>query len=203
GTFASGSSIAAEAANIAAAINACNSSYPAVGVTASYTSGSTFTVSSVAAGPYLAVGASNNAGLFSWGTVTAGSAGSNACTGSTTGTFAANSSAVTLATNMAAAITACTAAAGVTAVESGPVVTLTASTAGTGGNSIALGSTTSNFSWSGSTLSGGTDGVTSGTTFAYWSGAAYASTTQVATNIASAINQNATLKTVVSAASNG
>ncbi len=71
GTFASGANTAAEAANIAAAINACNSSYPAVGVTASYTSGSTFTVSSVAGGPYLAVGASNNTGLFSWGTVTA------------------------------------------------------------------------------------------------------------------------------------
>ena len=85
GTFASGANTAAEAANIAAAINACNSSYPAVGVTASYTSGSTFTVSSVAGGPYLAVGASNNTGLFSWGAVTAGSAGTNTCPSSTYG----------------------------------------------------------------------------------------------------------------------
>ncbi len=206
GTFAGGGSTAAEAANIAAAINACNSSYPAVGVTASYTSGSTFTVSSVAAGPYLAVGASNNTGLFSWGTVTAGSTGTNACASSTTGTFASSNSTVTLATNLAAAINACPAAAGVTAVASGPVVTLTADTAGTSGNSIALGSTTSNFTWSGADLSGGTDGVTSATTFAYWSGAAAATPTQVAANIASAINQNATLQAVatgVSARSNG
>ncbi len=194
GTFAGGSSTAAEAANIAAAINACNSSYPAVGVTASYTSGSTFTVSSVAAGPYLAVGASNNAGLFSWGTVTAGTSGTNTCPSSTTGTFATSNSTVTLATNLAAAINACPAAAGVTAIAAGPVVTVTASTAGSSGNSIALGSTTSNFTWSGADLSGGTDGTTSANTFAYWSGAAAASPTQVAANIASAINQNTTLQ---------
>ncbi len=203
GTFASGSSTATEAANIAAAINACNSSYPAVGVTASYTSGSTFTVSGVAAGPYLAVGASNNTGLFSWGTVTAGTAGTNACASSTSGTFAASNSTVTLATNLAAAINACPAAAGVTAVASGPVVTLTARTAGSSGNSIALGDTISNFTWSGSNMSGGTDGVTSGTTFAYWSGTAVVSTAQLAANIASAINQNTTLQPLVSATSNG
>jgi hypothetical protein len=206
GTFAGGSSTAAEAANIAAAINACNSSYPAVGVTASYTSGSTFTVSSVATGPYLAVGASNNAGLFSWGTVTAGSAGTNACASSTTGTFTASNSTVTLAKNLAVAINACPAAAGVTAIAAGPIVTLTARTAGTSGNSIALGNTLSNFTWSGPDLSGGTDGTTSGTTFAYWSGAAAASPTQVAANIAAAINQNTTLQVVatgVSATSNG
>jgi len=203
GTFISGGTLAAEAANIAAAINSCNSSYPAVGATASYTSGATFTLSGAAAGPYLAIGATNNTGLFSWGTVTAGSAGSNACTSSTAGTFAANSSAVTLATNLTAAITACPTAAGVTAIASGPVVTLTARTAGTGGNNIALGSSTSNFTWSGSTMSGGTDGVTSGTNFAYWSVNAAASQAQVAANIASAINLNTTLQAVVSATSNG
>src|SRR5208283_4497113 len=114
GTFIAGSTTAAEASNIAAAINACNSSYPAVGVTAGYTSGSTYTVSSVAAGPYLAVGASNNATLFSWGAVTAGSA---ACTGSTTGTFAISNNLTTLATNLKTAINDCTAAAGVTAAS--------------------------------------------------------------------------------------
>jgi len=204
GTFAAGSSTAAEAANIAAAINACNSSYPAVGATASYTSGSTFTVTGAAAGPYLAVGESNNTGLFTWGAVTAGTAGANACTGSTAGTFAASNVIATLATNLTAAITACTAATGVTAVASGPVVTLTARTAGSSGNSIALGSTASNFTWSTSTMTGGTDGVTSATTFAYWSGAAIVSTTQLATNIATAINENTTLQTAtgVTATSN-
>jgi hypothetical protein len=208
GTFAGGASTAAEAANIAAAINACNSSYPAVGVTANYAAGSTFTVSSVATGPYLAVGASNNAGLFSWGSVTAGTAGTNTCPSSTTGTFAASNSTVTLATNLTAAINACPAAAGVTAVASGPVVTLTARAAGTGGDSIALGDTAANFTWSGPDLSGGTDGTTSGTTFAYSSGptATAATPAQVAANIASAINQNTTLQAVatgVSAVSNG
>jgi hypothetical protein len=192
------------AANIAAAINACNSSYPAVGVTASYASGSTFTVSSVAVGPYLAVAASNNTGLFTWGTVTAGSAGSNACASSTTGTFATSNSVATLATNLAAAINACTAATtGVTASSTLGGVILTASTAGSSGNSIALGNTLSNFNWSGSTLTGGTDGTTSGTTFAYWSGAAVVSTAQLAANIATAINENTTLDTLVSATSNG
>jgi hypothetical protein len=205
GTFASGSSNAAEAANIAAAINACNSSYPAVGATASYASGSTFTVTGATAGPYLAIGASNNTGLFTWGSVTAGSAGSNTCPNSTTGTFGSSNNAFTMATNLATAIGKCTAATtGVTAVAAGPVVTVTANTAGSSGNSIALGSTASNFAWSGSTLSGGSDGVTSATTFAYWSGAAIVSTTQLATNIATAINENSTLQaaTGVTATSN-
>jgi|CZLA01.1.fsa_nt_gi hypothetical protein len=205
GTFAAGATTAAEAANIAAAINACNTSFPAVGVTASYTSGNTFTASGVAAGPYLAVGASNNAGLFSWGTVTAGSAGSNACPSSTTGTFAISNSPITLATNLAAAINACPAAAGVTATSTLGGVILTARTAGSTGDS-ALGNTLSNFTWATANMIGGTDGVTSGTTFAYWSGAAAASPTQVAANIASAIDQNPTLQAVatgVSARSNG
>jgi hypothetical protein len=204
GTFISGSSTAAEASNVAAAINACNSSYPAVGVTASYTSGNTFTVSSVAAGPYLTVAASNNAGLFSWGTVTAGSAGSNTCPSSTTGTFATSNSAVTLATNLTAAINACPVAAGVTATTTLATVILAARTQGLTGNAT-LGNTMSNFYWAGSNMIGGSDGTTSGTTFAYWSGAAFASTTQVAANIASAINQNPTLQmaTGVSATSNG
>ncbi len=203
GTFAAGAGTAAEAANIAAAINACNSSYPAVGVTASYTSGSTFTVSGVAGGPYLAIGASSNAGLFTWGTVTAGSAGSNTCASSTSGTFAASNSTITLATNLETAINDCPAAVGVTASSTLGGVILTARTAGSSADSIALGNTLPNFTWSGSDLTGGTDGTTSGTTFAYWSGAAIVSTAQLAANIATAINGNATLQTVVTATSNG
>lgn len=202
GTFGSGTT-AKIASNIAAAINACNTAYPAVGVTASYSTGNTFTVTSTIAGPYLAVGASNNAGLFSWGTVTAGTAGSNSCGSSTSGTFGSSSNVFTLATNLAAAINACPAAVGVTAVASGPVVFLTADTPGTSGNSIALGTTTPNFSWSGADLTGGTDGTTSGTTFAYWSGASAISTAQLAANIATAINENSTLKTLMTATSNG
>jgi hypothetical protein len=43
----------------------------------------------------------------------------------------------------------------VTAANSAAVVTITAKTSGTGGNSITLAKTLSNFSWSGSTLAGG------------------------------------------------
>ncbi len=204
GTFISGATPAADASNIAAAINACNSSYPPVGVTASYTSGATFTVSSVVGGPYLAAGASHNAGLFTWGTVTAGSAGSNTCASSTSGTFATSSNTTTLAQNLVAAITACPAAAGVTATQTLATVILTARVAGSTGD-CALGSTTSNFTWAGPDMTGGSDGTTSGTSFIYWSGDAMASTTQVAASIASAINQNTTLQAAagVSATSSG
>ena len=206
GTFATGSTAAAVAANIAAAINSCNASYPAIGLTASYGSGSTFTVTDPTPGPYLAVSGANLGSLYSWGAVTGGSAGTNTCTSSTSGTFATSNTPATLATNLAKAIAACPAAAGVTATSSGAAVTVTASAAGSSGNSIALASTLSNFSWSGADLSGGSNGTTSGTTFAYWSGAAAASPTQVAANIATAINENTTLQTVstgVAATPNG
>jgi len=206
GSFATSNSNATVASNLAAAINACTTSYPAVGFTASYGSGNTFMVTSPIPGPFLAVGASNNAGLFSWGSVSGGSAGSNTCTTSTSGTFATSSSTTTLASNLATAIAACPPAAGVTATSAGAVVTVSARAAGSSGDSITLGNTLSNFTWSGADLSGGTDGTTSANTFAYWSGAAAVSPTQVAANIASAINQNPTLQVVatgVSATSNG
>ncbi len=200
GTFATGSTTAAVASNIAAAINSCNASYPAVGVIANYTSGdSAFTVTSPAPGPFLTESGSNLTGLFSWGSVVAGGAGTNTCTSSTSGTFAASNSTTTLASNLAAAIAACPAATGVTATSSGAFVTVTARATGTGGNNIAIANGLSNFTWSGSGLTGGTDGITSGTTFAYDS----LSTTQVAANIATAINANPTLQGVVAATSNG
>ena len=207
GTFASGSTTAAVASNIAAAINSCNSSYPAVGVIANYASGNTFTVASPAPGPFLTESGSNLTGLFSWGSVVVGSAGTNSCTSSTSGTLAYSSSTATMASNLVAAIAACGTAypaVGVTATSSGAVVTVTASTAGAGGNSITLGNTLSNFTWSGANLSGGSDGVTSGTTFAY-SGL---SASQLAANIAAAINANPTLQQTtpvvgVTATSNG
>ncbi len=135
-------------------------------------------------------------------TLTAG--GSNACSGSGdtyTGTFTSvttgGNRATREATNLAAAIAACPAAAGVTATSSSGTVTVTALTAGPGGNSIALTSTivTSTFTWSNGTsstdLSGGSEGVTSGTSFAYFE----LTPLQVASNLAAAINQNTTLQT--------
>lgn len=204
GTFATGSTTAIVASNIAAAINSCNAAYPAAGVTANYLAGTnTFTVSSPYAGPFLTESGSNLSSLFSWGTVVAGTAGSNTCPSSTSGTFAASNSTTTLASNLATAINACPTAAGITATASGAAVTVTARTTGSSGNNIATADSLSNFSWTGTTLAGGSDGITSGTTFAYWSGAAAASTTQLAANIAQAINANTTLNAVVSAASFG
>jgi hypothetical protein len=128
-------------------------------------------------------------------------AGSDACSGSTAGTFVLDSSSTNLASNLAAAITACNgsySAVGVTATSSGAVVTVTAASAGMGGNSITLAEGLSNFSWSASVLSNGADGTTSGTstppTFAYWSVNNYATPAAVAANIVSAINANAALQ---------
>lgn len=84
-------------------------------------------------------------------------------------------------------------------------IALTADTGGSSGNYTTTAALTG-FSWTnGATMTGGGDGVTSGTstppTFAYWSGAAAATPTQVATNIATAINNNTTLKTVATGVS--
>jgi hypothetical protein len=137
-----------------------------------------------------------------------GYTGSNTCTSSTAGTFVLDTNPTNLATNLAAAITACHgsySAVGVTATASTGTVTVTAATPGTGGNSIALAEGLSNFTWSGSDLSGGLDGTTSGSTFAYWSVNAAVSPTQLATNIATAVNDNTTLQasTGVTAVSSG
>ena len=75
------------ASNLKTAITNCNTSFPAVGLSASYSSVSTLTVSNPTPGPFLAVGGTSLTGLFSWGTVSGGSAGSNACSG-TSGTSA-------------------------------------------------------------------------------------------------------------------
>ena len=48
----------------------------------------------------------------------------------------------------------------------------------------------------------GTDGATSSTAFAYWSGSNYVSSATLATNIATAVNDNATVNAVLKAAAN-
>jgi len=93
---------------------------------------------------------------------------------------------------------------GVSASSTAGVVTVTARTPGTGGNSYATGVVGfPGFTWSGADLSGGTDGTTSGTAFAYTSAGSPVSTTQLATNIASAINLNTTLSPLVTAVASG
>jgi len=76
-----------------------------------------------------------------------------------TGTnFALDGITTDAATNLAAAIVRNNTGVGVTATSSGAVVTVTATTAGSAGNSITLAETLANFTWSGATLSGGNDG---------------------------------------------
>ena len=78
-------------------------------------------------------------------------------------------------------------------------VCLTARIKGTTGNTIALGPATPPYlTWSGSDLTGGTDGVTTGTgvspaTFQIWSGAAELGAGFLATNFAQLINNNTAL----------
>ena len=203
GTFATASSATNPtyqvASNLEAAImsTSCQTTYP-VGVTASYASGNTFTVTNPTPGPFLTVNATNNTGIFSWATVTGGNAGSNSCTSSTAGTYATSSSTTTLAGNLAAAINLCPAAVGVTASSSTKTVTLTAITAGTAGNSIGLTPSTAGFfAWAGGTLTGGT-GTNTGTDFAVDGVLA-----DDATNLAAAITRNISTTVLTATSSAG
>ena len=119
--------------------------------------------------------------------------GTNGCSGSSpwTATFATSASLTTLADDVTTAINDCTSGTkGVTATGAAVVST----TALGSGASLTVGATNNAgiFSWS--SVTAGTDGTNSSTTFAYWSVKTYLTSAQVATNIANAINTNATLQ---------
>jgi len=140
--------------------------------------------------------------------------GSETCTAATGGSAGTSPNIIMpstmLAANLASAINTAIAAqapAGLTSGLSGSTVTLTATAAGSTGISDALDGSVTGATVAVTTT--GSNGTTSGTssppTFAYWSGSTYADQSTLASNIASAINANTTLKTVstgVSAASN-
>jgi hypothetical protein len=185
GTFATAATTALVASNISSAINLCTAA--TVGVTSAYVSGNTFTITSGTPGPFLAVGGSNLGTLFSWGAVSGGSAGTNTCGSSTSGTFATSASNNTLATNLAAALNACPAGAGLSAVSATNTVTVTDTTPGSF-TTFTPGATNnaSIFAWGGTTAgTNGTQTCPSSTTGTYVTDA---STTNLATNLASAIN---------------
>jgi hypothetical protein len=154
-----GSTTAATAANLAAAINGsclnpCSAPSPYVTATSS---GAVVTLTAITAGT-----AGNSIPLSANNTV-----GGNVTVSGTTltggsGTFTALEFAYSgltttrLAANIVAAINANSATAGVTATSTGNVITVTATTGGTGGNSISVGETLTGFAWGGSTLAGGT-----------------------------------------------
>ncbi|MGA3213762.1 MAG: hypothetical protein ABSD20_20845, partial [Terriglobales bacterium] len=192
---------ASTALQFANAIGLCPA---AVGVTAARTTDAV-TLTSLTPGPFLAVGGSGAAGIFSWSAVTGGSAGTNKCTSSTTGAFKTSNDTATLATDFTAAINKCPAAVGVGAVlgtgsntcgsttMTTSQVCLTALVAGTTANGIALAPATPPYlTWSSTDLTGGTDGTTSGTNFQIWSGAAQLGAGFIATYFAQAIANNST-----------
>ncbi len=176
------------ATELAALVNSCTAigEFSLTGTS----SGASITVSGAALGTVDNITTTTNDSRFSWNSNTHGTNGTTTCSGSTTATFAVGSSTSTDATNIAAAINLCTSATGVTAMVSGSTVTVTATTTGSNGNNITLSSDGSYFTWSGSSLAGGSDGTNTGTNFSYWSGNAAATTTQVASNIAAGITRN-------------
>jgi hypothetical protein len=124
--------------------------------------------------------------------------GSNGTTGGAN--FAIGASNTATATNIASAITTNQATDGVTANAPSGTITLTGTTQGSSSTLTA----TLDGSSTGITIlgvTGGTNGTTSGTnsppTFAYWSGSTYVSSLTLATNIATAVDTNATTGNVI------
>ncbi|PYV23725.1 MAG: hypothetical protein DMG27_14900, partial [Acidobacteria bacterium] len=126
---------------------------------------------------------------FAWtaATLAGGTDGSNTGTNFQFWSGSAPLSTTAVATNLAAAIQRNGATAGVGSTSSANVVTVTATTLGTAGNTIGLSENiSSGFAWSGSgTLAGGLSGSDIGTNFSISS-----NTTTEATNLALAINRN-------------
>jgi hypothetical protein len=200
GTYATSTVLSTLAANLAAAINMCPTG---TGLTNTNTSsGAVVTVTASQGGTNPGVVLSpTGAGFFKWtaGGLTGGTAGTNAGTN-----FVVNNVLTTDATNLASAINRYTTTTSLaSAVASGSTVIVTAAMPGAGGNTVATTTNATGFSWPGSTLSGGADGVTSGTseppTFAFTSGNAYSTPTQLASNLAAAITANPTLGPLMTA----
>jgi hypothetical protein len=195
-TYATSNSTATLLSNLVATINSCPA---AAGVSAA--ANGTVTDTILGANSF---GGSGYSSFFTWTVVSAGGAGSAGCTSTGpnyTATYATSSSTSTLASNLYSVIgTTCTSAVrtalGISAsyTSGSSSLTITASTSGTTGDSITVTPTSGYFAWAAGNLTGG-DGTTatpsSTTTFGY-SGSI--SATQVAANIATAINNNTTLQ---------
>jgi len=153
-----GATTTATAANLAAAINgSClNTCVPSTLVTAT-SSGNVTTVTAIVTGTSgnsIPLSANNTTG----GNVTVSGATLTGGSGTLTATQFAYSGLTTtqLAANIVTAINNNSSTAGVTATSAANVITVTATTGGTSGNSIAVGDTLAGFAWGGSTLAGGT-----------------------------------------------
>jgi hypothetical protein len=124
--------------------------------------------------------------------------------GTNTGTsFAIVNNTTTDATNLASAITRGDGALGITATSAGAVVTVTQTTPGTGGNgATSVATNATGFAWTAGTTAGGTDGTDSTNGFKYWTVNTYDTQAQLATDLATAFADNATLSGVISATAN-
>jgi len=174
-------------------------------ISLSYTSGSSsLMIAPTVLGTDTYTSANNT--QFSFSPTSGGSNGTNTCSSSSAGTFGTSTTTALVASAISAAINACSsaiqAATGINNVSTvtGSGVNVFAYIPGTTGGSGLTLSSGGGFASGGGSFSGGTDGTTSGTstppTFAYWSGNTYVSSSQVATNIATAINANTTLQAV-------
>ena len=201
GTFiATASAAAQQATDFYNAIVSCHSSYPQIGFQVlTAPSSTTATITADAPGTAVSVTANNPTAGLTWahsGTLEAGTDGTlTACS-----TFRNSGNATTLAGYINTALTGCS---GFTSSASTNTVTVATTAVGSGAT-LAFGGTDTKVSWGSNT--GGFNGTTSGTssppTFAYWSGSTYVSASQLATNIATALNANTTVSAVLSAAPN-
>jgi hypothetical protein len=153
-----GATTTATAANLATAINGTclNTCSPSTLVTAT-SSGNVVTVTAIVpgtSGNSIPLSANNTTG----GNVTVSGADLSGGSGTFTATEFPYSGLTTtqLAADIVTAINNNSSTAGVTATSSGNVITVTATTGGTAGNSITVGGTLAGFTWGGSTLTGGT-----------------------------------------------
>ena len=184
------------ATELAAALNACATTNDATigiatGASSPHTTSSgaqiTITANKWVANPGLTLGYTSG-GPFSWSasSITNGVPGNG-----TAPNFAIDNITTDDAANLAAAIVSLGSTVGVTATAATGVVTITASTAGTGGNSLTFTSNLTGVSLAASgNLTGGSDGTTSATNFKYWTVSAYDTQSQFASDIVAALTAN-------------
>ena len=195
GTYVTGTSAVTVAGNLATEITACNTANAAVGMTAANSGTSTVTVTDTAPGasPTFTTSATNNSGIFSWGSETLGVDAGPTCTGASspyTGTFINSSTGTTLATNFYNALNTGTCAASVGYTVTSPTSATVMLTDGAPGSGFTFSGTGGNdVTW---TPTPGTPGSAS---CALNSGTAYqgqfvnsATNTTLATNFNAALN---------------
>ena len=194
---------ATDATNLIATINAAGNG-SSVGVSAA-SGGSgivTLTATTIGTGSNSIALSSVGATNFVWSGATMSGGATLLAQGSSCGTRCENfqvtnasGTALTttqIATNLASALNGNGAAVGVAVTSGGSTVTVTATSAGTGGNAIGVTDTATNFAWTASTLAGGASLQSGNNFFALTDGSGNAlATGAVATNLATAIGADA------------